>query len=253
MVSDEAVELDQAWTRTSPARVAREISICGVFDAIVRTYARVSVTGREHLDSIDGPVIFVANHSSHVDTPVLLRSLPGRWRRRTAVTAAADYFYANRLLAAAVSLAFGTVPLERRAEVGRARAVAGLKPLIDSGWSLVVFAEGTRSRDGRVGSLRSGAATLATECGLPIVPVFLAGTHAAMPVGAGWMRRPRGGGRFARHSIAVCFGPPIRPDSSAGPAAMMEVARSFMESCGAETAPPPDGADRRAAIAETAL
>lgn len=207
MVIDEADELDQPWTRTAPARVAREISVCGVFDAIVRTYAHVSVTGREDLDSIDGPVIFVANHSSHVDTPVLLRSLPGRWRRRTAVTAAADYFYANRLLAAAVSLAFGTVPLERRGEVGRARAVARLKPLIDSGWSLVVFAEGTRSRDGSAGRLRSGAATLASEYGLPIVPVHLAGTHAAMPVGARWMCRPQGGGRFARHSIAVSFGP----------------------------------------------
>ena len=63
--------------------------------------------------ALDGPVVFVANHCSHVDTPVLLRSLPASWRRRTAVAAAADYFYSRRLLASAVSLAFGTVPLER--------------------------------------------------------------------------------------------------------------------------------------------
>ena len=252
MAIDPTSELDQAWTRTPPARIVRELSVCGVFDAIVRSYARVSVAGREHLAAVEGPVIFVANHSSHVDTPVLLRSLPGRRRRRTAVTAAADYFYANRLLATAVSLAFGTVPLERRGAAGIATAVARLRPLVESGWSLVVFAEGTRSRDGSVGPLRSGAAALASEFGVPIVPVHLAGTHAAMPVGAGWLRRPPEGGRFARRSIAVTFGPPIRPGSGASPAESMEVARRFMESCGGQVAPDRAGAVRSATVAETA-
>ena len=54
--------------------------------------------GREHLDSVEPPVVFVANHSSHMDTPAILRALPHRWRRRTAVAAAADYFYAKRRL-----------------------------------------------------------------------------------------------------------------------------------------------------------
>ena len=52
-----------------------------------------------------------------------------------------------------------------------------------------MFAEGTRSRDGTVGRLRSGAALLAAEHGLPIVPVHVAGTHAVMPPGKRWMRR----------------------------------------------------------------
>jgi 1-acyl-sn-glycerol-3-phosphate acyltransferase len=83
---------DQAWARTPPAQIAREAVLRGVFGSIVRTYARRTVTGREHLEGVPGPVIFVANHCSHVDTPVLLLSLPGRWRRRTAVAAASDYF-----------------------------------------------------------------------------------------------------------------------------------------------------------------
>ena len=77
--------------------------------------------------------------------------LPKR-RRRTAVAAAADYFYTSWSLAGAVSLAFGTVPLARD---GRG-AGADLGALIDAGWNLVVFAEGTRSRDGRVGRMRLG-------------------------------------------------------------------------------------------------
>ena len=42
------------------------------------------------------PSIFVANHSSHLDTPTILRAMPRKWRQRTAVAAAADYFYKSR-------------------------------------------------------------------------------------------------------------------------------------------------------------
>ncbi len=225
----ERAEPDRPWARTPPARAVRELSICGVFDAIVRTYARTEVSGREHLERLDSPVVFAANHCSHVDTPVLLRSLPGRWRRRTAVTAAADYFYANRLLAASVSLAFGTVPLERNGGNG-GDSLAALGTLIESGWSLVVFPEGTRSRDGHLGRLRQGAALLAARHDLPIVPIHISGTHAAMPIGRRWMVRPQGRGRFARHTITVRFGAPIAVEpSAAGRAGAMEAVRLFME------------------------
>ena len=52
--------------------------------------------GREHFNDLKAPVVFVANHSSHMDTPAILRALPRGWRRRTAVAAAADYFYVKR-------------------------------------------------------------------------------------------------------------------------------------------------------------
>lgn len=228
--------LDRRWPWTAPARVVREFSICGVFDAIVHTYASVKVRGRERLAPLDGPAIFVANHNSHVDTPVLLRALPAGWRRRTAVTAAADYFYSSKLLGSAVSLAFGTVPLERRGG-GGARPTAGLSPLVEAGWSLVVFPTGTRSRDGRVGRLRAGAAILAAEHALPIVPVHISGTRAAMPVGSGWMSRPAGGGRLARHRIEVTFGAPIAVSADEDPRAVMEKVRLFLATQGEETTP----------------
>ncbi|MDO8213299.1 1-acyl-sn-glycerol-3-phosphate acyltransferase [Conexibacter sp. CPCC 206217] len=239
---------DQAWARKLPARVAREAIVCGVFDTIIRSYARKRIDGREHLDRLDGPAIFVANHCSHVDTPLLLRSLPRAVRRRTAVAAAADYFYTSRLLAGAVSLAFCTVPLERRGG-GRGGSTASLQPLIDDGWSLVVFAEGTRSRDGRVAPLRTGAAMLAAAHGLPLVPIHIAGTHAAMPTGRGWMVRPAGGRRFARHELRVCFGAPIEVGPRDDRFEVMERVRQFMEACGAVTSPDPKLAARRAAAA----
>ena len=94
-----------------------------MFRPLIALYTRRTVRGREHLEGLEAPVLFVANHSSHMDTP-LLRALPWRWRRRTAVAAAADYFYGGALLAHAVSLAFGTVPVARdgRGLGGRDRA-----------------------------------------------------------------------------------------------------------------------------------
>jgi 1-acyl-sn-glycerol-3-phosphate acyltransferase len=212
----------------------------GVFGSIIRTYSRREVAGLEHLERLGGPVVFVANHCSHVDTPVLLLSLPGRWRRRTAVAAAADYFYTRRLLAVAVSLAFGTVPLGRRGHgVGGAPHIADL---LERGWNLVVFAEGTRSRDGRVGRMRSGAAVLAAEHGLPIVPVHISGTQEAMPIGRRWMVRPVRGGR---HTISVRFGAPIEVGERSE--AMTRV-RDFMKSCGAELRPEPDPSPDAASV-----
>jgi 1-acyl-sn-glycerol-3-phosphate acyltransferase len=227
---------DQAWARTPAARAARELVIRGVFGSIVGTYSHREISGLEQLERVAGPAIFVANHCSHVDTPVLMLSLPAKWRRRTAVAAAADYFYTSWWLAGVVSLAFGTVPLARD---GRG-AGADLGALLDDGWSLVVFAEGTRSRDGRIGPMRSGAAALAAAHGIPIVPVHISGTRRAMPIGSRWMVRPERGGRWARHAISVSFGAPIEVDDRAE---AMACVRRFMQSCGAEiTAPQPSPA-----------
>jgi 1-acyl-sn-glycerol-3-phosphate acyltransferase len=242
-----SAEQDQRWARTPPARVTRELQLCGVFGAIIDAYARREVVGLEHLDRVDGPVIFIANHASHVDTPALLRSLPARRRRRTAVAAAADYFYTSRLLAGAVSLAFCTVPLERRGRGTGIDVATDVGHLFQSGWSLVVYAEGTRSRDGRVGVMRSGAAVLAAQHGLPIVPVHIAGTHEAMPTGHRWMVRPPGGPRWARHDLRLSFGPPITVGRREDRVEVMERVRLFMEAQGAHTTPDPKLAARRAA------
>jgi 1-acyl-sn-glycerol-3-phosphate acyltransferase len=242
-----AAGLDQAWSRCLAARVVRELLIRGVFGAIIATYSRTEIIGREQLAAADGPVIFVANHCSHVDTPALLRSLPSRPRRRTAVAAASDYFYAGPLLAGAVSLAFGTVPVERRAGHAGISSTDAIERLLERGWNLVLFAEGTRSRDGRVGVLRSGAALLAARHDVPIVPVHISGTREAMPPGRKWMLRPRGAGRWARHTIRITFGAPIPVAPRQDRFEVMESVRLFMEGRGAATTPDPKLAARRAA------
>jgi len=222
----EPPELDAVWARSAPARVVREVVLMGVLGPLMDIYAQRTVLGREHLDGVEPPVVFVANHSSHFDTPALLRALPGRWRRRTAVAAAADYFYATRRMAWTVSLFFGTIPVARDGRGLDDESTAHIDELFERGWSLVMFAEGTRSRDGSVGKLRSGAAVLAAQYDLPLVPVHLSGSHDVMPVGRYWMRfRP---GR-RRHPVDIRFGAPIRAGDSEHRTDVMDRVREFLQ------------------------
>jgi 1-acyl-sn-glycerol-3-phosphate acyltransferase len=185
----EPADLDIGWTRTSAASRLRELLICGVLGPLMDLYTRARVVGRERLNDLTGPVVFVANHNSHMDTPVILRALPGRWRRRTAVAAASDYFYGKRRNAIGASLAFGTVPLDRSSGAGVGpEQTAHLDSLIREGGSLLIFPEGTRSRDGRPRRLRSGAALFAAERHLPIVPIYVSGLAEC---GAETEREPR--------------------------------------------------------------
>jgi 1-acyl-sn-glycerol-3-phosphate acyltransferase len=174
-------------------------------------YVRRKVEGREVFSGARPPVVFVANHSSHMDTPAILRALPRAWRQRTAVAAAADYFYRKRWVAAAVSLLFSTVPISRKGGGMDDGSADHLHRLLRQRWNLLLYPEGTRSRNGSRGKLHSGAAVLAAAHDAAILPIFVDGTGDAMPPGVNWPKRFRAGRFFRRQPICVRFGPPIRP------------------------------------------
>jgi 1-acyl-sn-glycerol-3-phosphate acyltransferase len=226
--------LDVTWARTAPARALRGSVLLGLLGPAMDFYTRRTVTGLEHFKGLKAPVVFVANHSSHMDTPAILRALPHAWRRRTVVAAAADYFYSKRRLAYAVSVFFSTVPMARDGRGLDATTTAYLDRVMHDGWSLVMFAEGTRSRDGSVGRLHSGAAVLAAQHDLPLVPIHVSGTHEVMPVGHYWMQRQPGN---ERHRIEIRFGAPIQPQGVERRAEVMERVRVFFEQAGADTTP----------------
>lgn len=205
-----AAQLDVPWARTPLARVLRAAILRCCFGPVLAYYTRRRCSGIAGLAALPGPVILVANHSSHIDTPILLCALPRRWRQRTTVAAAADYFYRNRSRAWLVSLLFNTVPVQR--EGGAAAELERLGRLLEERWSLLVYPEGTRARGHAPGRLRTGAAVLAARHQLAVVPVHLSGTRAAMPPGRIWPRR-----RLwqRRHPVRIAFGDPIRPTSPA--------------------------------------
>jgi 1-acyl-sn-glycerol-3-phosphate acyltransferase len=219
--------LDVPWARCAPARMVREAILQFGLAPLMDLYTRPRIRGREIFENLPHPVIFVANHSSHLDTPTILRALPLRWRQRTAVAAAADYFYKKRAVASAVALTFNTVPLARRGGGVGNGSTEHVDHLIDQRWNLLMFPEGTRSRDGRLGKMRSGAAAIAQLHGIPIVPIFVKGTHEAMPPGLNWPKRRHLISR--RQRVEVRFGRPIWPDPDEPRHDVMERVRSFFE------------------------
>src|SRR4029077_2681391 len=134
-------------------------------------------------------VIFYSNHSSHLDATLIMTTLPERWQRKTAVGAARDYFFDVWWRQAYTALVFGGFPIDRGR--GGTGAIDKARELVDEGWSIVVFPEGTRSMDGHMQRFRHGASRLALELGVGLVPIGIVGAYQAMPKGRWWPRRGR--------------------------------------------------------------
>ena len=195
-------EYETDWARETPARFVRFFVVEGPMRAAVRVLAQPSRRGTDRLSAIEGPVIFAANHHSHLDTPLLITSIPEPWRHRLVVGAASDYFFTNRWTSAASALAMGAFPIERT-KVTRKSADQAAE-LIGDGWSLLIFPEGGRSPDGWGQGHKGGAAYLAGRTGVPVVPVHLDGTNRIFAKGD---KRPRPG------RTTVTFGHALRPEA----------------------------------------
>ncbi|HEY6531949.1 MAG TPA: lysophospholipid acyltransferase family protein [Acidimicrobiales bacterium] len=191
---------DTDWARTYPARTARVLLVEGVVRPAMEMLASPTINGLDRLDDLDGPVIFAANHHSHVDTPLLLSSLPEPWRHHLFIAAGADYFFTNRVTSTLSALVIGAIPIERQ-KVARNSAEKASELLRD-GWSLLIFPEGGRSPDGWGHEFRGGAAYLALKCGVPIVPIHVEGTGRILRKGKNVPRAT---------PTRVTFGTPLVP------------------------------------------
>lgn len=193
---------DTRWARRPAARVARGAIVESVLRPSIAAVAKPDRLGLDRLGSLDKEqnALFVANHHSHLDTSLLLTSIPLPWRHRMVVGAAADYFFDTQVKATLSALAIGAFPIDRHS-TGRASADQAAE-LVHGGHSLIIFPEGGRSPDGWGQPFKGGAAYLALRCRVPIVPVFLAGT------GRVW----RKGQRLPKPArTTVVFGDPIWP------------------------------------------
>lgn len=194
-------DYDTSWARKKPARMARAAIVEGPMRAMVAGLASPERKGTDRLlDLPDRPLIFAANHHSHLDTPLMLTSIPEPWRHKIVVGAAADYFFGTRFTAAMSSLAMGAIPIERTRVERRSANLAA--DLLGEGWSLLIFPEGGRSPDGWGQPFRGGAAFLAAKTGVPVVPVHLAGTGRILRKGRS-VPRPS--------TTSVTFGRPLTP------------------------------------------
>ena len=198
---DLGVYYDTDWSRRYPARLARAMVLDNIARPLARVVASPLIRGDEGLAGLEAPVIFAANHASHVDTPLLLSSLPLRFRHRTVVAGAADYFFDRRWKADVFSLLLAAIPIERTKVNRRSADLAA--GLLEDGWNLVIFPEGGRSPDGWAQEFTGGAAYLAFRTGSALVPVHLDGTRHILPKGGKGLRRSR---------TTITFGTPLWPD-----------------------------------------
>ena len=169
---------DTEWSRSYPVRMVRALFLDGVARPLIKALIPPTVHGVDRIKDAPIPVIFAANHSSHLDTPLLASHLPVRYRHKTVIGAGADYFFDRTWKAALWSGLAGAIPIERN-RVNRKSAELA-ESLLKDGWSLIIFPEGGRTPDGFGQSFKAGIAQLAKKSGASVIPVYIKGTYDAL-------------------------------------------------------------------------
>lgn len=147
--------------------------------SVLMTWNRLTIQGRENLPA-KPPFMVVANHSSHLDAILLSTVVPLKWRNVHFPIAAKDVFFENEAVAAFAATVLNAMPVDRKALCRR--GLADLKDrLIRDECIFTLFPEGTRARDGQMGSFKPGIGMLVAGENVPVVPCYLQGAHAAMP------------------------------------------------------------------------
>jgi long-chain acyl-CoA synthetase len=203
-----------SWNRAWPARAIRRVSLPTWILPLARVFAWTHVEGLEHLARIESPVIFAANHQSHMDGPVILASLPARFRYRVAPAMAKEFFkphffpeqygrkawFTNSLNYYLAALFFNAFPLPQR-EAGARQTLRYIGDVLESGFSVLIFPEGRRTSAGEIDGFRPGIGMIASRLEVPVVPVRLEGLDKVLA--PSWkMAKP---GR-----VRVAFGVPMR-------------------------------------------
>ena len=148
------------------------------------------VVGRENLPS--APFIFCSNHCSHMDSAALMYA-GGEDFDRYGMVAAKDYFFDNKSRNNFLSRLMNLIPADRSASresivklMLACREFTGHRNR-----SLIIYPEGTRSTTGEISPMKKGAAMIASELNLPIVPVYISGTYWAYPKGGKFFKPTR--------------------------------------------------------------
>ncbi len=134
---------------------------------------RVTVEGTELVEA-GGPYIYTPNHQAHIDIAALLGYLPGNNR-----FASKKELFDEPVLGS-VMRTLGMLPVDRDDPM---KSIDVLNKAVNAGHSVIIFPEGTRSRDGSLLPFKKGAFVVAIEMGFPIVPVIVKGTRTVMPKG----------------------------------------------------------------------
>ena len=191
-------------------KVATRLSILGVRLVGVK----IVLTGLENLRP-GQCYIFMSNHASNLDPPVLIPSIPGR----CSVLVKKELFR-TPILGTGMRLA-DLVPVDRADRESAIESVNAARRVLAKGLHMVIYPEGTRSNDGRLLLFKKGPFHLAMDSGVPVIPVTLLGTFESWPKT-----------RFALRpgTATVVFHPPIDPKAFADKDELMRAVRESIAS-----------------------
>jgi long-chain acyl-CoA synthetase len=203
-----------SWNRSGPSWFLRRISLPTWILPLGRVFMDLDVRGLEHLADLPGPVVFAANHQSHMDTPAIFAALPPSWRYALAPAMAKEFFtphfnpesfsrkawFTNSLNYYLACQFFNAFPLPQR-ETGTRQTLRYIGEVAADGYSVLIFPEGKRSEDEDVGRFMPGIGMIAARLDLPVVPVRLEGLDKVLHR---TMKFPK------RGPVRVSFGAPLR-------------------------------------------
>ena len=215
------------YNRRWMARLTRHFSLATILLPLTRVFAHTKVSGLENLNGVLGPVIFAANHQSYLDTPVILASLPRRWRYRIAPAMWEEYFdahffpkrhstregWTNSITYWLITLLFNAFPIPQT-ETGARESIRYIGELVEEDWSILIFPEGERTLTGEIGRFLPGVGLIASRLQLPVVPIRLRGLDRI------WHRTARGP---RTGSVEVNIGSPLALKGESYPALALKV------------------------------
>src|SRR5215831_9753443 len=176
--------------------------------------ARVKLVGLDKID-LSGTYIFMSNHVSNLDPPILCPLIPGR----TSILAKKE-IWRIPILGKALDLA-EIVPVEREKREAAIQSIRRAGEVMRHGINMTLYPEGTRSRDGRLLPFKKGPFHLAAETGFPIVPITILGTYEMMPKGQAFVKSG---------TVTLVFHPPIDPKQYASREELMQAVREAINS-----------------------
>ncbi len=149
-------------------------------------YIRLEVKGgsfselyREHKK-----LIIISNHASHLDATSIAASIPRSHWMDLYMAAAKDYFFSNPLFTFFSQHCLGAIPIDRKDRKGEAvQLIISLLTQLDRMW-LIIFPEGTRSRDGKIQEFKRGISIFAEKTKTPILFLYIDGNLRLWPKGA---------------------------------------------------------------------
>jgi len=164
---------------------------------VMKVYGRLSATGIENLPE-KGPFIIAPNHLSLADAPSIAAALSWKTSSQAFSLGATEYFGGPIL--SKISRIFQVIPVDMETRLYNALQLSAF--VLHRGKILLVFPEGSRSRDGSIKEFKKGVGIISKELNIPIVPVAISGTYAMLPSGSLFPKPSK---------IMVSFGKPVHP------------------------------------------